>query len=391
MLYDNALLARAYLHGWQVTGDELFREVAERTLDWMLREMRGPEGGFYSALDADSEGVEGKFYVWTVDELRELLDEDADAAIAYYGATERGNFEGSNILTRGDDPPERLAEIRERLYAARAQRVWPGLDDKRLTAWNALAIAALADAGAVLERPDYLEAAARCAGFVLSYLRDDAGRLLRTYRDGQAKLNAYLEDHAYLVEALLTLYEASFDPRWFAAARETADAMIERFADDERGGFFETSSDHERLVARRKDLEDHPTPAGNSSAAYGLLRLAALTGEHEYERQALGVLRLLHGIAPAHPHAFAHLLQALDFHLGHVREVALVGDDLRPLERVVRARFRPHIVLAGGEEDGVPLLTGREPVGGRAAAYVCERFACQRPVTEPAELEALLD
>jgi uncharacterized protein YyaL (SSP411 family) len=390
MLYDNALLARAYLHGWQVTGDDLFREVAERTLDWMLREMRGPEGGFYSALDADSEGVEGKFYVWTVDELRELLGDDADAAIAYYGATEAGNFEGRNILTRGDDPPERLEPIRERLYEARARRVWPGLDDKRLTAWNALAIAALADAGAVLERRDYLEAAVACAEFVERDLRDADGRLLRTYKDGTAKLNAYLEDHAFQVEALLTLYEASFDPRWFGAARATADAMVERFADDERGGFFETSSDHERLVARRKDLEDHPIPAGNSSAAYGLMRLAALTGEHEYERRALGVLRLLHGIAPKHPHAFAHMLQALDFHLGSVREVALVGDDLRPLERVVRARFRPHIVLAGGAEDGVPLLAGREPVGGRAAAYVCERFACQRPVTEPAELEALL-
>ena len=391
MLYDNALLARAYLHGWQVTGEELFREVAERTLDWMLREMRGPEGGFYCALDADSEGVEGRFYVWTLEELRAVLGADADEAIAYFGASEAGNFEGANILTRGDDPPARLDDMRRRLYAARAERVWPGLDDKRLTAWNALAIAALAEAGAVLERPDYLEAATACAEFVLRELRDGDGRLLRTYKDGQAKLNAYLEDHAFLLEALLTLYEASFDPRWFTAARDTADAMIERFADDERGGFFETSSDHERLVARRKDLEDHPIPAGNSSAAYGLLRLAALTGEHEYERRALGVLELLHRIAVEHAHAFAHLLQALDFHLGRVREVALVGDDLRPLERTVRARFRPHLVLAGGPEDGVPLLAGREPVDGRAAAYVCERFACQRPVTEPAELEALLD
>ena len=374
-----------------MTGEELFREVAERTLDWMLREMRGPEGGFYCALDADSEGVEGRFYVWTVDELRAVLGDDADEAIAYFGASEAGNFEGANILTRGDDPPARLDDMRRRLYAARAERVWPGLDDKRLTAWNALAIAALAEAGAVLERPDYLDAATACAEFVLRELRDGDGRLLRTYKDGRAKLNAYLEDHAFLLEALLTLYEASFDPRWFTAARETADAMIERFADDERGGFFETSSDHERLVARRKDLEDHPIPAGNSSAAYGLLRLAALTGEHEYESRALGVLELLHRIAVEHAHAFAHLLQALDFQLGRVREVALVGDDVRPLERTVRARFRPHLVLAGGPEDGVPLLAGREPVEGRAAAYVCERFACQRPVTEPAELEALLD
>ncbi|MFL5782642.1 MAG: thioredoxin domain-containing protein [Thermoleophilaceae bacterium] len=391
MLYDNALLARAYLHGWQVIGDELLRTVCEETLDWMLREMRGPEGGFYSALDADSEGVEGKFYVWTIDELRAVLGEDADAAIAFFGATPGGNFERANILTRGEDPPERLAEIRRRLYDVRAQRVWPGLDDKRLTAWNALAIGALADAGAVLERDDYLEAAAACAEFVLRDLRDGDGRLLRTYKDGEAKLNAYLEDHAFLLEALLSLYEATFDPRWFTAARATADAMIERFADDERGGFFETSSDHERLVARRKDLEDNPIPSGNSSAAYGLLRLAALTGEHEYERRATGVIQLLHAIAPRHPQAFAHLLQAIDFHLAGVREVALVGDDTRPLERVVRERFRPHLVLAGGERDGVPLLEGREPVDGRAAAYVCQRFACKRPVTEPAELAALLD
>jgi uncharacterized protein YyaL (SSP411 family) len=391
MLYDNALLARAYLHGWQVTGDDLFRAVCEETLDGMLREMRGPEGGFYAALDADSEGEEGRFYVWTLGELRELLGDDADEAIAYFGASERGNFEGRNILTRGADPPAALPEIRRRLYEARARRVWPGLDDKRLTAWNALSIAALADAGAVLEREDYVAAAVTCADFVLRELSDERGRLLRTYKDGRAKLNAYLEDHAFLVEALLTLYEATFEPRWFGAARATADAMVERFADDENGGFFETSSDHERLVARRKDLEDHPIPAGNSSAAYGLLRLAALTGEHEYERRAVGVIRLLQRVAPQHPQAFAHLLQAIDFHLARVREVALVGDDRRPLERVVRERFRPHVVLAGGEEDGLPLLRGRDPVDGRAAAYVCERFACQRPVTEPAELAALLD
>jgi hypothetical protein len=376
MLYDNALLARAYVHGWQVTGEELFREVACETLDWALREMRGPEGGFYSALDADSEG------------------DDADAAIEYFGATDPGNFEGSNILTRGGDPPERLPEIKRRLYEVRAERVWPGLDDKRLTAWNALTIAALADAAAALDRPDYLEAAAACADFVLRELRDDGGRLLRTFKDGRAKLNAYLEDHAYLVEALLSLYEASFEPRWFHAAREVADAMIERFADDERGGFFETSNDHERLLARRKDLEDNPIPAGNSSAAYGLLRLAALTGEHDYERRAVSVFRLLHHVAHQHPQAFAHLLQAMDFHFAAVKEVALVGpgarEELRPLERVVRDRFRPHLVLAGGPADGVPLLADRDPVDGRPAAYVCESFACQWPVTEPDELAALL-
>ena len=392
MLYDNALLARAYLHGWQVLGDELFRVVCEETLDWALKEMRGPEGGFFSALDADSEGVEGKFYVWSVEEMRAALEgePDADDAIAWFGATERGNFEGHNIPVRGPGRPERLDDWRRSLYEVRSQRVWPGLDDKRLTSWNALMISALAEAGAVLERPDYLEAAGRCAEFVLGSLRDADGRLLRTWKDGQAKLNAYLEDHAYLLEALLTLYEASFDPRWFAEARALADAMIERFADEENGGFFETSSDHEELLARRKDLEDHPIPSGNASAAYGLLRLAALTGEHDYAERGVGVLRLVHELASEHPQAFGHLLQAMDFHLAPVKEVALVGEDPSALARVVRARFRPHLVLAGGEADGVPLLQDRPPVDGRPAAYVCESFACKAPVTEPEELERLL-
>ena len=281
--------------------------------------------------------------------------------------------------------------MKEKLLALRELRVRPGLDDKRLASWNALMIAALAEAGAVLERPDYLDAACVCADFVLGEMRDSEGRLLRTYKDGDARLNAYLEDHAFLVEALLTLYESSFEPRYFVAARELADAMIARFADEQRGGFFETSVDHEQLLARRKDLEDSPIPSGNAAAAYGLLRLAALTGEHEYERHAVSVLRLLHPIAARHAQAFGHLLQALDFQLAPIREVALAGDDADALERVVRARFRPHVVLAGGEPDGVPLLEGRAPVNGRAAAYVCERFACQAPVTDPAELEALLE
>ena len=388
MLYDNALLARAYLHGWQVTGDALFRRVCAETLDWALREMRAPEGGFFSALDADSEGEEGKFYVWTLDELREVAGDDA---AGWFGASERGNFEGRNILVRGsDDDPDPLDEWRRKLYERRSERVWPGLDDKRLSSWNALMVSVLAEAGAVLTRADYLDAARACAEFLLRELRDESGRLLRTYKDGRARLNGYLEDHSYLLEALLALYESSFEPRWFGEARTLADAMIERFADEERGGFFDTSSDHERLLARRKDLEDHPIPAGNSSAAYGLLRLAALTGEHEYERRAVSVFRLLHEVAPRHPQAFGHLLQGLDFHLSPTREVALVGEDTRELERVVRSSFRPHLVLAGGAADGVPLLQDREPVDGRPAAYVCEHFACKAPVTKPEELEALL-
>jgi uncharacterized protein YyaL (SSP411 family) len=391
MLYDNALLARAYLHGFQVSGDEAFRRVASETLDWALRELRGDEGGFASALDADSEGVEGKYYVWTMAELRAELGELAGEAIAYFGVTEDGNFEGANVLEARGPAPERLPEIKRILLEARDRRVRPGLDDKRLTAWNALLISALADAGAVLDRADYREAAVGCAEFVLGDLRDPDGRLLRTYKHGRARLNAYLEDHAYLLEALLTLYEATFDPRWFHEARAVADAIVARFADVEKGGFFSTSDDHETVVARRKELEDNPIPAGASSAAFGLLRLAALTGERSYEDQAVGHLRLLHELAPPHPQAFAHLLQAIDFYTASTREVALVGEDRASLERVVRAKFRPHVVVAAGEGGAVPLLEGRTTVNGRAAAYVCEHFACQAPVTDPRDLAALLD
>jgi uncharacterized protein len=229
---------------------------------------------------------------------------------------------------------------------------------------------------------------------VLRDLRDGEGRLLRTYNDGRAKLLGYLEDHAFMLEALLTLYESTFEERWFVEARGLADAIIERFGDPQRGGFYSTAADHEQLLARRKDLDDAPIPSGSSSAALGLLRLAALTAEHEYERQAVGALRLVHETAARHPGAFAHALRAIDFHLAAVREVALAGDDRGPLERVVRARLRPHLVIAGGsgaQTTAVPLMEGRTPVDGRPAAYVCERFACRAPVTEPDALTALLD
>jgi uncharacterized protein len=389
MLYDNALLARAYLHAFQVSGEPFFERVCRETLDWALRELRQDEGGFASALDADSEGVEGKFYVWRLEEVRDALGPLADAAIEHFGMTEAGNFEGANIPVRASADPERLGEIKAGLLEAREHRVRPGLDDKRLTAWNALMISALADAGAVLGEPRYRDAAIAAAEFVLRDLRSD-GRLLRSYNHGTAHLNAYLEDHAFLLEALLTLYEATFEPRWFGEARALADTILERFADPERGGFFSTATDHEALIARRKDIDDQPIPAGSSAAAFGLLRLARLTGEAGYEDAALGHIRLLHVIAPEHAAGFGHLLQAIDFLLAAVREIALVGDDRAPLERVVREAFRPHVVLAGGPVDGVPLLEGREPVEGRAAAYVCERFACQRPVTEPDELRELL-
>jgi uncharacterized protein len=397
MLYDNALLARAYLHAFQASGDALLRRTTEETLDWALREMRAPEGGFYSALDADSEGVEGKFYVWSLDELRAALGDDADPAIAWFGATERGNFEGANILeSRGPEPPaEQRDRIRARLLEVRAERVRPGLDDKRLAAWNALMIAALADAGAVLGREDYLDAARAAAAFVLDRMRTPDGRLLRTFNAGTARLGAYLEDHAFLLEALLVLYEATFEERWFVEARSLADTIVARFGDPERGGFFSTPDDHEALIARRKDLEDSPIPSGASSAALGLLRLAALTGEHAYEEQAKGQLALLHEVGVRHPGAFGHLLQALDLYLAPRREVALAGDPagVARLAAVVREARRPHLVLAAGPGEGptaVALMEQRTPVDGRAAAYVCERFACRTPVTDPDELRALL-
>jgi uncharacterized protein len=401
MLYDNALLARAYLHGYQAQGHERWRKTCERTLEWMLREMRGPEGGFYSALDADSEGVEGRFYVWSEQELRYVLSEaglasEADGLVEYWGVSASGNFEGQNILhlVGGAEMPEPagLAEARAALYEHRAKRVWPGLDDKRITSWNALAIAALADAGAVLGRADFLDAARGAAAFLWENLRDSQGRLLRTWKDGDAKILAYLEDHAYLTEALLVLYEATFEERWFLAARETADAMIERFADSERGGFFTTPVDGEELIVRRKDIDDHPIPSGSSSAAYALLRLAAMSGDHSYAAHAHSVFALLGRVAERHPHAVAHLLRAIDFDLARVREVALVGDNLDELSAVVRSRLRPHLVLAGGRA-GVsepPLMAERSDVEGRPAAYVCEGFTCRAPVTDPGELASAL-
>ncbi|HET9162052.1 MAG TPA: thioredoxin domain-containing protein [Solirubrobacterales bacterium] len=392
MLYDNAQLAVAYLHGWQVFGHERYRQVCEETLDWALREMRGPEGGFYSALDADSEGEEGRFYVWTPDQLQQVLGDRAEAIGDYYGVTAAGNFDGKSILHlaggAGAAEPDGLAEARRELLEARAQRVRPGLDDKRIASWNALMLTALAEAGAVLGREDYLDAARACAEFVAGDLSDRHGRLLRTYNAGEGRLNAYLEDHAFLLEALLTLYEATFEPRWFERAQALAETTIVRFGDPARGGFYSTSDDHEELIARRKEIGDHPIPSGNSAAALGLLRLEALTGERRYGEQASGVLRLFAKAAPRRPDAFAHLLRALDFDLSPTKEVALIGDDVTELAATVRAEHRPHLVLAGGPRgsDAPPLLADRPEVDGQPAAYVCERFTCQAPVTTPGHL-----
>jgi uncharacterized protein YyaL (SSP411 family) len=416
MLYDNALLARGYLHGWQMTGERLFRRTCEETLDFLARELRGPEGGFFSALDADSEGVEGRFYVWTVAELRAALDAgDVEAALAWLGATDRGNFVDPHHQTRSHPPlnvltgrgPEPAPEVRERiraaLFAARAPRVRPGLDDKRLASWNALAIAAFAEAGAVLGREDYVSIAVAAAEFVAGSLMDDAGRVLRTWKDGTGRLNGYLEDHAYLLEAFLKVYESTFDPRWFALARGLGDRILEHFSEPEHGGFYSTSDDHEELLVRRRDLEDHPIPSGSSSAAVGLLRLAAFTGESRYAEAAESHLRLIGPLMGEHPQAFAYALLALDLAVRPSREVALAGPGadatgadsgaapLAALAAVVHERLRPGVVLAGTPGDGVPLMDGRTPLDGAPAAYVCEHFACRRPVTDPAALRELLE
>jgi uncharacterized protein YyaL (SSP411 family) len=389
MLYDNALLARAYLHAWQVTEEPLFRRVCVETLDWAMRELRQDEGGFASSLDADSEGVEGKFYVWTPDEVRAALGPLAESAIEHFGVTSAGNFEGRNILVRATPDPPNLSDLQAGLLAARAARVRPALDDKRLTSWNALMIAALADAGMALERADYVSAAVTCARFIESELRDGSGRLLRTFNRGRAKLPAYLEDHAYLLEAYLVLYEATFDDAWYKRAVALAEEILTRFYDAERGGFFSVADDH-GLIARRKDLEDAPIPSGASSAAFGLLRLARLAGETRYEEAAISLIRLLHTIVGDHPLAFGHLLRAIDFYAADVREVALAGEDDGALARVVRGAYLPHVVLAGGGGD-VPLLEGRVPVDGGPAAYVCERFACGLPLTSREALASALD
>ena len=394
MLYDNALLARAYLHGWQVSGEQRMAQVCCETLDWALRELAGPEGGFGSALDADSEGEEGRFYTWTSAQLRQSLGAPgAAAAIEYFGVTESGNFErGLNVLQASGPEPATLPEIRCKLFGARMGRVRPGLDDKRLTSWNALMISALAEAGAALGRSDYTDAAVRCATFILDQLRGPDGRLLRTWKEGRARIAGYLEDYAFLLEALLTLYEGTLEPRFYHAAVQTADGLIEQFADSDHGGFFTTAADRTQLPVRRKDPEDSPIPSGNSAAALGLLRLTLVSGDAGYEQAALGTLRLLLPLASRHPLAFGHLLRAADFYLAPVREVAIVGPPVQAeaLLRVVRESYRPHVVLAAGPADGVPLLQGREPVDGHAAAYVCRHFACQAPVSSPEELAQAL-
>ncbi|MFO7683654.1 MAG: thioredoxin domain-containing protein [Chloroflexota bacterium] len=413
MLYDNALLARVYLHAYQVTGDFFYRRVAAETLDFVLREMRHEQGGFYSSYDADSEGEEGKFYVWQPAEIRAALGEDADLFMHYYDVSARGNWEGKNIL-HVSRPPEavaahfqigvdelkaRLANSRQKLYEVRAGRVWPGLDDKVLTAWNGLMLAAFAEAGRILPRPDYVQAAKANAEFLYQTMRqpNGSGRLLRTWKAGaEAKYNAYLEDYAYLADGLLALYQTTFEERWFAWAQELADIMLVHFKDPDGIGFFDTSDDHEALIQRPKDMQDNATPSGNAMAAQVLLKLGLYAGNGRYwdaaEQAVQGMIsRMAH-----FPTGFAHWLCAADFILGEPQELAIAGEfgktGTMKLLDVADKQYRPNLITAVGlNGDVVPLLAGRPQSDGQATAYLCRRFVCQQPVTDPGELALQLD
>jgi uncharacterized protein YyaL (SSP411 family) len=391
MLYDQALLARVYLHAWQVTGAPGYRQVVEETIGYVLRDLRHPLGGFFSAEDADSEGEEGRFYVWNPAQVREVLGDDAEAAMEWYGVTEAGNFEGNTILNRiphrGDllRPPE-IESARARLLAARGSRVRPGLDDKVLAEWNGLMLSTLAEAAAATSSGEWLAAAIATGEFLLRELRRPDGRWLRSWQaDAGAKTLAFAADHAALVDGFTRLAEATGEARWIAAAIETAEAMLGLFWDDEGGGLFTTGHDGEALVARPKDLLDNATPSANSMAAAGLLRLAGLTGLDRYQQRGEAILGLLGPAAGRHPAAFAHLLGAVDLLDSGITEVAVVGD--RPdLVAEVQQRYLPNAVLAWGEPYESPLWHARED----GLAYVCRDFACQAPVADVAALAAQL-
>jgi uncharacterized protein len=368
MLYDNALLVPVYLHAWLVTGEERYRRVAEQTLDYLLRELRLPEGGFASAQDADTEGVEGLTFTWTTEEgaPAELLQP----------------FEHGRSIVRGE-----LDEaLRQRLFEVREQRPKPLRDDKAIAAWNGLALAALAEAGRRLERPDLVEAAHDLAEFLLGPLSREDGRLYRSWRAGTAKHDGYLEDYADVANGLYELHVATGELGWLEEADRLARLATDLFGDEERGGFFLSPVDGEELVARKKDLEDHPTPSGNSMLAFVLLRVARIWGDDDLERRAAGVLRLVRDAIPRAPVAFGHALNALDLYLSPPREIAVIGSPADEVAKAALADFDPNAVVAFGPSDEIPLLAGKDYVDGRPAVYVCERFACRAPVTDPSQL-----
>lgn len=412
MLYDNSQLLRTYLHAWQITGQPRYRRVVEETIDYVLREMTAPDGGFYSSQDADSEGEEGKFFVWTPTEIEQILAPH-EAAIfkAYYGVSDRGNFEGHTILAVshtvaevaerfGTSPAEVervLVAGRHNLLAVREKRVKPARDEKILTEWNGLMIHALAECGVVLGREDAQQAALRAADFILTTMSQADGKLYRSYKDGQARLNAYLEDYAAFIRALIALYEATFDLRWLGEASRLSGIMFAQFHDVANGGFFQTGVDHEQLVVRRKDFIDNAIPSGNSMAAEALLRLNRFVGNDAYRDAAKRIILTLKETLVRQPTGFGRLLGALETLLAPSQEVVIVGDPAQAptqaLLQEVRKRYLPHTIMAGkrpGEEGVLPLLEGRDLVNGQAAAYVCEHYVCKLPVTNALELGKLL-
>jgi uncharacterized protein len=414
MLYDNALLSRLYLETYQATGDAFYRRIAEETLDYVLRDMTSEEGGFYSAEDADSEGEEGKFYVWTPDELEEALGpEDAGLAARYWDVTERGNFEGKNILHVPRPPEavadefglspeelwERILKIRAKLFAAREERVRPGRDEKVLAAWNGLMLRSFALAARITGREDYRDAAVQNATFLVEKLKED-GRIHRSYKDGRARFNGYLEDYAMVADGLVALYEATFETRWLVEADTLFDAVSELFWDGEKRAFYDTPADHEELVTRPRDVYDNAAPSGTSVATEVLLKLALLLDRNDYRQLAEDVLEELGGGMEKVPGAFGRLLCALDFSTSEPREVAVVGDpdapDTEALLKAVYEDYLPNKVVAGRAQDDdeagglIPLLAQRPAREGKATAYVCVHYACQTPTTDPEELSRQL-
>jgi uncharacterized protein len=422
MLYDNAQLARAYLHAWQITGQPFYRRIVEETLDFVLRELSDPQGGFYASLDADSEGVEGKFYVWDANEIEQTLGADWDFFKAAYAISAAGNWEGRTVLQRAlddstlaarfalteDGVAVKLAECHRKLLAVRDKRIRPGLDDKVLTGWNGLMLSAFAEAARAFNgtQPgeNYRRAATRNADFLLSQMRPE-GRLCRTWRAGKTSTEVFLEDYAALILGLLDLYETDFDNHWFSVAQELADEMMERFNDPE-GGFFDTPSDgdvradgHPPLLYRPKDLQDNATPCGNSLAVEALLRLSAFTERAEIRAKAEDSFRLVTESAIRYPTAFARWLGAADFALATVKQVAVVGDpataETKALLAEIRSSWRPNLVAASSPlplpENAPPLLHNRPMQSGQPTAYLCEGFVCKSPVTSPQELKKLLE
>jgi len=409
MLYDNAQLARVYLHAWQITRRYFYRRIAEQTLDYAAREMTHARGGFFSSTDADSEGHEGKFFVWTPKEIRETLGADAQLFVDAYGVTDHGNFEGKNILFVARDADvlaamhkipaaeveARLDAARQKLFAVREKRVKPAKDEKVLASWNGLMLAAFAEAARAFGRDDYRAVAERNAGFILTELRDSHSRLQRSWKDGTVRIGGFLEDYAHLIEGLLALYQTTFEERWFVAARELADAMIVHFADP-RGGFYDASNEAEQLVTRPKDVQDNAVPSGNAMAVTVLLKLGAFTGASRYAEEAERALKTIQPVLAQAPLGFAQWLIALDFALSRPKEIAIVGtvESARDLLDVVWQTYRPNQVVAVSPVDGhsaIPLLENRRQLNGKATAYVCQNFACKLPATEPKALAEQLE